>query len=471
MQRLLLGAVAVALTACDRPTGPASPEPRSPAAAIAAAPATCPVLGTYVVTRISPPGATESRAVAINDRGEVLVASNVGSFVWSATSGFQGVPVDSPQAINNAGVVVGWNTNVGGLERQAVLWSASGGLQLLTAPAGYGVGPRGSFAADINDDGVIAGGAWGPTPPIDDPFQVPAEVIAPIVWVAGVPQLLPINNLQNFEGLFGAIGISEQGEVVGGGCDDSRCFLLVWEDALNPSTPLQVFPPGADGGVATDINAAGRITGVILPVFFEPYSGFAWTAATGFQLLLPGDSESSAANAITDQGVVVGHVAQFDSENSSLVLRPSRWTVAGQIEKLPLLLGSSGGEALEINESGYIVGQIDGQAVLWSPDHSPAAALEDLSHRVRQLGDEGELSAARVHALEVSLLAAGDLLERGKVIPAQQILGAFARKVEALVRSGRLVSAEGQRLHDAVLCLIAQLQAQSRRPPTNAASW
>lgn len=44
-----------------------------------------------------------------------------------------------------------------------------------------------------------------------------------------------------------------------------------------------------------------------------------------------------------------------------------RWTVNAGVEQLPLLSGSASGQANGINEAGYIVGEIDDEAVVWAP--------------------------------------------------------------------------------------------------------
>lgn len=360
MKRLLLGLATAGLTAlaaCEQPTTPLPPERAATLNEAVSMLSLTPRATGLTVTSIHPPGAGSSGAVAISPGGKVLITSNIGNFIWSAADGYVPVPIQYPQGINDAGVVVGWSGQYD--QRQAWRWSPHDGLQPLPVPPGFGA----SFATDINNAGEIVGGALGPPPgPCD------CEVTyVPIVWWEGVPEVLSLGDLNYFFALNGAAAINERGDIVGGGLAESYGFILYWADARVGTDPLILTPPSSDGGAATDINYRRQITAT---GFVDPggeYDGSVWSREAGFRNLTPPNGVNSAANAVNDAGVVAGHLSVRNDFWEWGPQLPIRWTEESGIEELPLLPGTGRGDALDINSDGHIVGTLDNRAVIWSP--------------------------------------------------------------------------------------------------------
>src|SRR5688572_17150416 len=226
-----LAIVPFALAACDADPVRPPPVPDSGPRLAAAAADACAVDGDLTVREIHPPGAERSRAIAVNDLGEVVVVDDEtgAAFLWSAASGFQPIPIESPRAVNNQSQVVGTNGQYG--ESVPLLWSPSGGLQSLALPAGYAH----AVAYDINNAGVIVGGA----------VAYPAAL--PLRWVGGVPDPLFLP-----EDLYGppspANAVNDRGDVVGTVWPESYVYSLIWPN--DGDVPVQA------GGLVHDINDA-----------------------------------------------------------------------------------------------------------------------------------------------------------------------------------------------------------------------
>lgn len=84
---------------------------------------------------------------AINDRGQVVGGNESGAFVWSASEGFVTIGTGVATDINERGDVVGYAD-----DGRAFLWTAQGGLQPLAASFAGSVWPEA-----INDAGVVVG--------------------------------------------------------------------------------------------------------------------------------------------------------------------------------------------------------------------------------------------------------------------------------------------------------------------------
>jgi uncharacterized membrane protein len=101
------------------------------------------------------PGATESRALAVNERGDVVGSSGGRAFLWSggrvaALPMLAGDTESEAVAIANNGTAVGWSTGPGG--SRAVRW-ARGTVEAL----GMLPGGTTSRARDVNERGDIVG--------------------------------------------------------------------------------------------------------------------------------------------------------------------------------------------------------------------------------------------------------------------------------------------------------------------------
>ncbi len=156
---------------------------------------------------------------------------------------------------------------------------------------------------------------------------------------------------------------NEAGDVVGTRFDyslpDPRQTTLWAADGtiteIRSDTPGPLYP--------ADVNARREVVGFLSPdagPFFGDGIAFVWAAEAGLTLLgrLPGSGPDAPteARAINDQGVVAGF-------GSLAYLGPSkafRWTAAGGYELLDLPANCSNTNALDINNSGWIVGNCFG---------------------------------------------------------------------------------------------------------------
>jgi hypothetical protein len=113
--------------------------------------------------------------------------------------------------------------------------------------------------------------------------------------------------------------------------------------------------PGAESGIATDINNRGTIIGNI--VYNMVPRGFMWSEADGFI-----DLGSFVPNAINDRGQIAGTCVEELSQDFQV--RPCFWE-DGSITDLSD--GARSGGAFGINDRGEVVGQVDLSAFVWSP--------------------------------------------------------------------------------------------------------
>ena len=264
-----------------------------------------------------------SRAAALNETGEVVGESWAGSiefpnravvweriswppgstprFTWKAspldTGGLTG---DSAAAgVNNSGQVVG-NVHYAGFE-QAAYWWYNGVADVIATP----LGGWGSWAADINQHGVIAGSAnqtthtWGRHG---------------FVWANGKTTdlgFLPRSNQTQ------PVALNEHGQVVGSSwsgdistATDVRAFL--WQ-AGKKIVDLGTLP-GRALSAADDINDGGRVVGSSwngdMSTSRQEHA-FLWSRGRMTDLgTLPGARRSGAtgiANAINNHGQIVGN--------------------------------------------------------------------------------------------------------------------------------------------------------------------
>ena len=143
---------------------------------------------------------------------------------------------------------------------------------------------------------------------------------------------------------------------------------------------------------AEDINERGQIVGSSVTAKGYPLHAFVWDSGRMRDLgVLGPDTEATQARAINDAGVIVGR-----SQGPSLLMEPVRWD-GGGIEALPTLGG--GGDAVDINERGEIVGYAptpdsnylsQGHAVLWADGE-----IHDLNELVTNLPDDVQLESAQ----------------------------------------------------------------------------
>ena len=237
-----------------------------------------------------PSGFAASRAVDLNDRGQLLghLTGGAGamSFLWGAGSGYTLLPGFLATGLNAAGQVVG--TAGSGAAARAVLWDPLLGLQTLPGASGPGEGiainaagqvlardrsdaviwsagggvirlgplllPGGtaSFPVDLSDDGRVLGAT-----------SYTAHTAAPYLWdPAG-----GLNGLGTLPGYVDTwpVAMNAAGQVVGGagGFGAACCTVFLWDPATGyrDLNALVALPLGWRIDSVAGINDRGQILG------------------------------------------------------------------------------------------------------------------------------------------------------------------------------------------------------------------
>jgi probable HAF family extracellular repeat protein len=197
------------------------------------------------------PGDTGSRALAINDSGQVVgysSGSGVRAFLWSKTSGMQslgtlaGGHLSEAYSINDRGQVVGVSAGYAGT--LAFLWTSKTGMQALGTLAG----DTASRALHINDTGLVVGSSSGPTG------------THAVLW-----NNASIQDLGTLGGLFSeAASINNTGVVVGASTTSLGGRAFVWT-SVTGMQDLNSLIPSSSGVVLTGalgINDHGQIVAI-----------------------------------------------------------------------------------------------------------------------------------------------------------------------------------------------------------------
>jgi uncharacterized membrane protein len=278
-------------------------------------------------------------------------------------------------AVNGKGTVVGTAFENG--ERLVFRWRFDGSVRIIL---------RNAFATDINDRGQIVG------------TRVCVNGSCPqygFVWT-------PATGERNL-GSFRPNAINETGDMAG------MCLTTVRRPCALVGGTRYVLS-SADG-IATDINENGVVSGHLFATAERGARPFVWSRATGRRALDASSYDHGLAEAINDYGQVVGALrndavdevpptvavrwrsigritAVYPDNTWAHAVENHGWVVgsccwppdeanlaypilwrSGRITRLPLG-AESGGWAVDINESGVIVGSVtnDGEtsrAAIW----------------------------------------------------------------------------------------------------------
>ncbi len=320
--------------------------------AVAAAHAGAPL---YHLTPLTVPDASSVTVEDINDVGQIVGTYNDANFVrhavlWDAAGWHElalppGDEVNGiARAINNAGQIVGTSDDFV-QPTFGLLWTATtpGTYTVLNNDSGAPVSP-----ADINDDGIVAGG-WG----------VPSRAF---VWTATdglVDYGIQDPTVQDQQARWTAI--NDSGKLIG--------FWNVHVADIHATVGVVGTPAVLGMGGASDtqrtnavgMNAAGVAVGLgsndlqtLVPVVFADDGSF--TAIDGATL----DQDNGAAIAINDDGIIVG-TAGIGSANGP-VPGLKAWVYRdGTAYDLFTVVDDTTGfarfaNAVAINASGVIVG-------------------------------------------------------------------------------------------------------------------
>ena len=230
-------------------------------------------------------GGSYSAAVDVNERGDVAgysqVADGAGNhaFIWRGgrlidLSPLPGFSSSYATAINDGGNVVGYSVGDGGIS--AVLWRPDGTAVDLTAETGL------HEVTDLDNAGRLVGSV---TPDGMNGY--------PALWYRG-----RLTVLSDTSGT--ASAINDRAEITGyfvAGVGDS----FVWRGGRLTEIPLLPDMPPASMMQAQGINNRGQVVG------FGGFDGFVWDSDTGTLSTLPGINRlGPAAYDINDRGQIVG---------------------------------------------------------------------------------------------------------------------------------------------------------------------
>jgi probable HAF family extracellular repeat protein len=325
----------------------------------------------YHLTPLTVPGATSVTVEDINDAGQIVGTYNDANFVrhavlWDAAGWHElalppGDEVNGiARAINNAGQIVGTSDDFV-QPTFGLLWNADApdAYTVLNNDSGAPVSP-----ADINDDGVVAGG-WGvpsrafvwteadglvdyglQDPDVPDQqarwtaindagkligyWNVHVSDIHATVGIAGTPAVLGMGGESDTQRT-NAVGMNGAGIAVGLGSNDLSTLVPVVFADDGSFEPIAGATLDQDNGAAIAINDVGIIVGTAgIGTANGPVPGLkAWvyrdgTASDLFTVVddTTGFVRFANAVAINAGGVIVGTGKDADDNTQSFVLTP-----------------------------------------------------------------------------------------------------------------------------------------------------
>jgi probable HAF family extracellular repeat protein len=308
-------AVASAVTAAVAVTSAVTSAPASAAA---------PEAPAYRVTDLGTlPGASDSTAMGVNDRGDVVGQSGAHAVLWQngriVDLGTLGGSYSAAVDVNARGDVVGYSQVADGAGDHAFIWRR-GRLIDLSPLAGF----SSSYATAVNDRGDVVGFSVGDGG-IRAVLWRPNGTAVDLTAETGLHQVTDLDNAGRLvgsvapDGMNGypalwyrgrttvlsdrsgtASAINDRGEITGyfyGGFGHS----FVWRGGRVTEIPVLPDMPEASMMQAQGINNRGQVVG------FGGFDGFVWDSGTGTLTRLPGLTRvGPAAYDINDRGQIVG---------------------------------------------------------------------------------------------------------------------------------------------------------------------
>jgi hypothetical protein len=250
---------------------------------------------------------------------------------------------------SDAGVVTG--RYICNFVDTAFRWSAEGGIELLASPPNVG---SSLIALGVNEAGAIVG---------ECTTLGGGYAGIPLLWPAGAtaywtPPLPP----DTFE--LGFTGILEDGTIFG---DRSRLGGGLFPCVLHPDGTFEdIKEPFVQAGLSSAyceaVNRHGAFSGRSFLQSGGPYAGRGYIYQDGSVTVIHPPNQGSPVAAcqtvgISDTNVVVGRANLPPPGVGQIVWLPMAWE-GGVSRFLPLLPGFSGGNVMDVNELGQMVGYL-----------------------------------------------------------------------------------------------------------------
>ncbi len=290
-------------------------------------------------------------------------------------------------AINNRGWVAGFSNLPGNGSRHAVLWREHDSLIDLRTLGG----PNSSVAwLGLNDRGVVVGISQTAAPDtLGESWSCSAffplatstgRICLGFVWEDGV--MTPLPTLGGDNGY--ATAVNTWGQVVGWAetrVHDPTCKApqvlqfraVLWEPKRGRKRELRPLP-GDSTSAATAINEWGQAVGIsgdcdVAVGRFSARNAVLWERGEPKKLPNLGGISWHTATAINNRGDIVGFSNPAGDTGGIFIPHAFLWTRRGGIVDLGLLEGDQTSQALAINAWGQVVGLSTGaagnRAVLW----------------------------------------------------------------------------------------------------------
>jgi probable HAF family extracellular repeat protein len=286
-----------------------------------------------VMTDLTPDRGS-SRAVFINNSGQVVVRSGFSAFLWERGVlqglGDLGGGVGWPNGLSAAGAVVGYSTTASGATH-AFLWRDGVLQDLGTLGGDY------SAAFAINNSGQVVGES-----------RTAAGETHAFLWDAS-----GLRDLGTLGGTFStARAISDAGVVTGQSADATGAVhAFLWQNGAMQD--LGTLGGDYETSIGLFVNSAGQVVGEASGRF-GLVRGVFWDKDGMHDLGLldfgPGSRPSTLVTGMNARGQVTGYGRWFRGD-----VRPFIWE-DGALLELPALPGRSGSRGIALNAHGDVVG-------------------------------------------------------------------------------------------------------------------